>query len=229
MPLRVLGLRTLMTANLVRGVLVTGSFATFFLGALYFEHVRGLSPIQIGLLFMIMNIPLAIMSTGLTAKLIGRFGAKNTLVSGIALVVVGMLFFSQAGPSTPYFPLIVGAFILMGIGFGATLAPLMVIAMDEVPHRDAGLASGTIQVSLQLSAAAGIALLGTIATDRTRSLHASGQSTIDALSGGYHLAFGIGAGLAALGLAIALFLLPRPRAEAERDVEEVPPIAAEHA
>lgn len=178
---------------------------------------------------MIMNVPLAIMSSGLTARLIGRFGAKNTLVFGIALVVAGMLTFSQAGPSTPYFPLIIGTFLLMGIGFGATLAPLMVIAMDGVPHEDAGLASGTIQVSLQLSAAAGIAALGTIATNHTHSLLASGHSTTDALSEGYHLAFQIGAGAAALGLLIALFLLPRPRAEAEQDVEEVPPIAAEHA
>ena len=84
MPLRVLGLRTLVTANVVRGFLVTGAYSTFFLGALYFQHVRGLSAIEIGLAFMAMSVSLAAMSAGLAARLVARFGPKRTLVAGIA-------------------------------------------------------------------------------------------------------------------------------------------------
>jgi hypothetical protein len=103
-------------------------------------------------------------------------------------------------------------------------------AMDDVPARDAGLASGTIQVSIQLSAAIGLAALGTIATDRTNALAAHGQSAVDALSGGYHLAFLIAAGAAAVGIAIAILVLrsPRPELEAvegEREPVEVAPEA----
>ena len=87
------------------------------------------------------------------------------------------------------------------------------IAMEDVPAKDAGLASGTIQVSIQLSAAVGLAALGTIATDRTSALAAAGQSATHALSGGYHLAFLIAAGAAAVGIAIAAL---RPTCRARR-------------
>jgi len=216
MPLRVLGLRSLVTANLVRGFLVTGAYSTFFLGSLYFEHVRGMTPIQIGLAFLAMSVSLAIMSAGLAARLVERFGPKRTLVVGIAGPVLGLLLFSQVGEHTPYFPAIFASFALLGLGFGAANPPLMLIAMDDVPAKDAGLASGTIQVSIQLSAAIGLAALGTIATDRTNALRAAGEGATQALSSGYHLAFLIGAGAAAVGIVIAALALkaPRPRLEA---------------
>jgi EmrB/QacA subfamily drug resistance transporter len=220
MPLRVLGLRSLVTANLVRGFLVTGAYSTFFLGSLYFEHVRGMSAIQIGLAFLAMSVALAVMSSGISARLVERFGAKRTLVAGIAGPVLGLLLFSQAGQSTPYFPVIFGAFALLGLGFGAANPPLMMIAMEDVPARDAGLASGTIQVSIQLSAAVGLAALGTVATDRTQALEAAGQSATDALSGGYHLAFLIAAGAAAVGIAIASLVLPSPRSQVQAVADE---------
>jgi MFS family permease len=228
MPLRVLGLRTLVTANLVRGFLVTGAYSTFFLGSLYFEHVRGMSPIQIGLAFLAMSVALAAMSSGLSARLVTRFGPKSTLVAGIAGPVLGLLLFSQAGESTPYFPMIFAAFALLGFGFGAANPPLMMIAMEDVPTRDAGLASGTIQVSIQLSAAVGLAALGTIATDRTNALESAGESVTSALNGGYHLAFLIAAGAAAVGILIAILALRSPTPEqVETEIEEGAPVGVE--
>src|SRR3954470_12635571 len=221
MPLRALGLRSLVTANLVRGFLVTGAYSTFFLGSLYFEHVRGMTPIQIGLAFLAMSLSLAIMSAGLAARLVERFGPKRTLVVGIAGPVIGLVLFSQIGQSTPYFPAVFVSLAVLGLGFGAANPPLMMIGMEEVPPKDAGLASGTIQVSIQLSAAIGLAALGTIATDRTNALESAGQSATQALSGGYHLAFLIAAGAAAVGMLIAIFALRMPSAEQiENEVEE---------
>jgi EmrB/QacA subfamily drug resistance transporter len=228
MPLRVLGLRSLVTANLVRGFLVTGAYSTFFLGALYFEHVRGMSPVEIGLAFMAMSLSLAVMSAGLAARLVARFGPKRTLVAGIAGPVVGLVLFSQIGQSTPYFPAVFVSLAVLGLGFGAANPPLMMIAMEDVPAKDAGLASGTIQVSIQLSAAIGLAALGTIATDRTNALESAGQSTTQALSSGYHVAFLIAAGAAAVGMLIAIFALRMPSAEQiENEVEEAAPIGIE--
>ena len=228
MPLRVLGLRSLVTANLVRGFLVTGAYSTFFLGALYFEHVRGMSPVQIGLAFMAMSVSLATMSAGLAARLVERFGPKRTLVVGIAGPVLGLLLFSQIDQSTPYFPAIFASLALLGLGFGAANPPLMMIAMEDVPTKDAGMASGTIQVSIQLSAAIGLAALGTIATDRTNALSSAGQSASQALSGGYHLAFLIAAGAAAVGLLLAIFALRAPTpAQVDQEIEEAAPIGIE--
>jgi EmrB/QacA subfamily drug resistance transporter len=228
MPLRVLGLRSLVTANLVRGFLVTGAYSTFFLGSLYFEHVRGMSPVQIGLAFMAMSLSLAAMSAGLAARLVERFGPKRTLVVGIGGPVLGLILFSQIGQSTPYFPTIFASLAVLGLGFGAANPPLMMIAMEDVEQKDAGLASGTIQVSIQLSAAIGLAALGTIATDRSNALRSAGDGAAQALSGGYHLAFLIGAGAAFVGLLIAIFALRAPAPEQlEQEIEEVAPIGFE--
>jgi MFS family permease len=165
------------------------------------------------------------MSSGISARLVERFGPKPTLVAGIAGPVLGLLLFSQLDQSAPYFPGTFFALAILGIGFGAANPPLMMIAMDDVPAKDAGLASGTIQVSIQLSAAIGLAALGTIATDRTHALASQGQSAIDALSGGYHLAFLIAAGAAAVGIAIAAVALRAPRPQLEA-VEAAPDRAA---
>jgi hypothetical protein len=100
--------------------------------------------------------------------------------------------------------------------------------MEDVPARDAGLASGTIQVSIQLSAAIGLAALGTVATDRTNALKAAGESATQALSDGYHLAFLIAAGAAAVGIMIALLALRAPSAkEIEGEIEEGAPVGIE--
>jgi hypothetical protein len=80
-----------------------------------------------------------------------------------------------------------------------------------VPARDAGLASGIVNVSMQISAAIGLAALGTISADQVRGLLARGDSLASALTGGYDLAFTIGAGCVAAGLLTALVVLRSPR------------------
>ena len=88
-----------------------------------------------------------------------------------------------------YFPGLFVAFLALGLGAGASFLPLLTIGMSDAPKRDAGLASGIINVSVQLFGAIGLATLGTIATDHAKSLSASGQPLTSALTGGYHLAY----------------------------------------
>ena len=83
MPLRILRLRTLMGSSLVRGLLVTGMFSAFFLGALYLEHVLGYDAIDTGLAFMPLTFAIAAMSMGVSARLVERFGAVATLAGGL--------------------------------------------------------------------------------------------------------------------------------------------------
>jgi hypothetical protein len=90
--------------------------------------------------------------------------------------------------------------------------------MADVPLRDAGLGSGITNVSQQVAGALGLAVLGTVATNRTQALAAGGHSAADSLLGGYHLAFAIGAASIALAMLTALVVLPRePRAAAAVD------------
>ncbi len=226
MPLRILRLRGLIGSSAVRGFLVTGMFTTFFLGALYLQHVRHYGAVATGLAFLPMTLTVATLSLGVTARIVARFGAIRTLVPGLVACVASLLLLSTAGIHAGYFPKVFFAFFLLGLGAGSSFMPLLTIAMADVPARDAGLGSGIVNVSMQVSAALGLAVLGTVATNHTRALTAHGDTAAVALTGGYHLAFTIAAGVVAVGGVVALVVLRprRPRA----DPVEVSVAAAEH-
>jgi EmrB/QacA subfamily drug resistance transporter len=212
LPPRVLRLRTLMGASAVRGFLVTGMFAAWVLGSLYLEHVLGYGAWDTGLAFLPMTLTVAVLSTGPTARVMARFGPFPTLVGGLAVTIAALLLMTRAGVGASYFPDLFVPYALMGVGMGTAMLPLLTIAMSGVPERDAGLASGVINVSMQLAGALGLAVLGTVATDRTHSLAASGLSHAAALTGGFHLAFTLGAVAVATGIALAVLALRPPRA-----------------
>jgi hypothetical protein len=70
-------------------------------------------------------------------------------------------------------------------------------------------------VSLYISGALGLAVLGAVATDHTRGLVAHGDSASHALASGYQLAFGVAAAVVAAGLAVAMVVLRASSVERE--------------
>ncbi|HSZ37051.1 MAG TPA: MFS transporter [Acidimicrobiales bacterium] len=232
MPLRILKLRTLTGSAVIRGLLVVGMFSTFFIGALYFEHVLHYSPVKTGLAFLPQTLAMAGMSTGITAWLVTRFGNKPVLYPAMVLAAVGLLLFATAGPHAAYFPRIFFAFLLIGTGAGTSFMPLIQIGMSEIPNEDAGLGSGMVNVSQQLAGAIGLAALGTIAENHSKSLVAAGHDVVGALADGYQLALLIAAACVVLGLVVAPFLLrtkESPEEQAARIKENMQnPEAYEH-
>jgi EmrB/QacA subfamily drug resistance transporter len=221
MPLRILRLRMLMGSSLVRGLLVTGMFSAFFLGALYLERVLGYDAIDTGLAFMPLTIAIAALSMGLAVKAVNRFGPLNTLAAGLSAIAAGLLLLATQGVHAGYFPGLFFAFLLIGLGAGASFLPLLTMGMADAPPKDAGLASGIINVSVQLFGAIGLATLGTIATDHTKALSASGHSLASALTGGYHLAYVVAAVCVGLGIIAALLILRPPASTVAQEVEEL--------
>ena len=74
MPLDVMKAPGLLTSSLVRGLMVVGMYSTFFIGVLYFQHVLGYDPIATGLAFLPQTLMVAVMSAGLTARIMARLG-----------------------------------------------------------------------------------------------------------------------------------------------------------
>src|SRR6201994_1683777 len=187
MPLRILRLRSLMGSSLVRGLLITGMFSAFFLGSLYLERVLGYNAIDTGLAFLPLTALIAIMSTGVAARLVERVGSVTTLAGGLAGIAAGLLLLATQGVHARYFPGLFFRFPLLRAGAGASFLPLLTIGMADAPKRDAGPAWGIINRPGQLFGAIGLAALGTVATDHTKALSSSGHSLAQALTGGYHL------------------------------------------
>ena len=172
-----------------------------------------------------MSVVVGFFSSGWTARLMKRFGAKQVLIPGQLCMLIGLIMISRFGTHTPYFPWGLIAFTIMGFGGGTAFTPLLTIAMSEVPNEDAGLGSGVINVSMQGSGALGVAILGTIAADHTKSLRHIGRPLADALTSGYQLAFTISAGFVLAGIIVAIFALPSPPRESavapEAEVEDL--------
>src|SRR5579871_6773546 len=207
MPLRILRLRGLTGSSFVRAFLVSGMYSTFFLGSLYLEHVRHYSALDTGLSFLPWTITVAILSMGITARLVARFGATRVLSTGLAAMIGGLGLMLTTDAHTAYLPTLFVSNMLIGFGAGSSFMPLLTVAMADVPPRDAGLGSGIVNVSQQVSGALGLAILGTIATDRTKSLASAGHGATASLLGGFHLAFLVGMALLAIGLISANIVL----------------------
>jgi EmrB/QacA subfamily drug resistance transporter len=208
-PLRILGLRGLMLSSLVRGLMVTAMFGMWFLGTLYLEKILGFGALDTGLAFLPWTITVAILSLGVNRRLVARFGSIPVMATGMAIAIVGMLMLRFGGTHSGFFPFPFLAFLGMGLGIGNVFSPLMMIAMAEVPQRDAGLGSGIVNVSQQVAGALGLALLATIATSHTASLAHGRAPSPAAVLGGYHLAFEFGAGALVVALILVLTVLPK--------------------
>jgi EmrB/QacA subfamily drug resistance transporter len=220
MPLRILRLRGLIGSSAVRGFLVTAMYSTFFLGTLYLERVLHYSALQTGAAFLPWTVTVGMLSLGITARLVARYGAMRVLVLGMATVILGLGLLASAGQHTSFFPTIFLGFFALGLGIGTSFMPLLTIAMADVPSGDAGLGSGIVNVSQQVSGALGLAIVGTIATNRSKALEAHGHLLSSSLISGYRLAFEIGGVCVAVGILVALLVL---RGTAESVAEEQAP------
>jgi MFS family permease len=215
MPIKVMRSPGLLSSSLIRGLMVVGMYSTFFIGVLYFQHVLGYDPIRTGLAFLPQTLSVALMSSGLTARIMNRLQPKFTALTGLATLGGGLVLLISAGVGTAYFPLLFVALLLIGLGASMAFTPLLTIALAEVPAKDAGIGSGIVNVSQQVSAALSVAVLGAVSSSHTASLLASGRSMLDALDGGYRLAFTIALASVVVGFALGLVLLKRPGSSPE--------------
>jgi MFS family permease len=206
-PLRLFRLRNIAVSNVV-GVLWAGAmFAWFFLSALYLQLVLGYSPLEVGLAFLPGNIIMGILSIGLSAKLVMRFGIRLPLATGLSLAGLGLLLFARAPVDGSFVVDVLPAMILLGIGAGTAFNPVLLAAMSDVEPSEAGLASGVVNTSFMMGGALGLAVLASLAASRTDTLLAEGASEAVALTGGYHVAFFVGALFAIAAAALGGLLL----------------------
>jgi EmrB/QacA subfamily drug resistance transporter len=220
-PLGLFRLRNLATANGIGILWAAAMFAWFFLSALYLQLVLGYTPLQVGLAFLPANVIMAVFSLGVSAKLVMRFGIKTPIAVGLSLAAVGLALFVRAPVDGHFWTDVLPSMTLLGFGAGMALNPVLLAAMGDVSQSDAGLASGIVNTSFMMGGALGLAVLASVAASVTNHLLASGHARPNALVGGYHVAFLIGAGFALVAAIAAATLLrtPAPGAEGAQPAE----------
>jgi EmrB/QacA subfamily drug resistance transporter len=218
LPLTVFRSRNVSGANLVQVLMVAGMFGMFFMGALYLQLVLGYDPLQIGLAFLPVAVAIGVLSYRYSAELNMRFGARRMLLIGLTLAAAGLAVFIRAPEHASYVVDVLPSMLLLGIGGGLAFPAVMTLGMADATAGDSGLVSGLINTSGQVGGALGLAVLATVATSFSDRLVAAGQSPVAALTGGYHLAFAIAAGMVVVATVVAATVLkPQPAEVAAED------------
>jgi EmrB/QacA subfamily drug resistance transporter len=207
MPLGLFRLRNLAVANIVGVLWAAAMFAWFFISALYTQLVLGYSALQVGLAFLPANLIMAAFSLGWSAKLVMRFGFRLPLAGGLVLVALGLAMFARAPVGGTFIVDVLPGMLLLGVGCGIALNPVLLAAMSDVAPSESGLASGIVNTAFMMGGSIGLAVLASLAAGRTNSLAASGAAPLAALNGGYQAAFLTGAVFATVAAFLGATLL----------------------
>ncbi|WP_405011345.1 DHA2 family efflux MFS transporter permease subunit [Kitasatospora sp. NBC_01539] len=209
LPLRTFRSRNVTVANLVQVLAIAAMFGFQILTALYLQNVLGYGPLATGLALLPAAVLIGGVSLGLSARLNARFGERATLLAGLTLLTAALALLARLPVHADYALHLLPTMLLAG-GGGLVLSGLTVLGMSGAGPEDAGAASGLFNTTQQVGAALGVAVLSSLATARADRLTADGHARAEALTAGFHLAFGTGAGLLAAALVVSAVLLRRP-------------------
>ncbi len=212
-PLRLFASRERVGAYVARMLVIGSLFSMFFFVSQYMQGVRGWSPLHTGVAFLPMTVVMFSM-VQLVPRMSARVGDARLLTAGMFAAAAGMLSLSRLSEGTAYFPDIVLPLALLGLGMGATIAPLTAAGISGVEPADAGAASGVVNAAQQLGASLGLSVLVTIFTAGGRAAaHHPVAAPGTGAEARYELAHGVTAALTgsavllALALAVVLVLI----------------------
>ncbi|MFF5111383.1 DHA2 family efflux MFS transporter permease subunit [Streptosporangium sp. NPDC000509] len=209
MPLRILRSRNVSGANLAQILALSAMFAFQIIVALYMQRVLGYGALDTGLAMLPAAVAIGGVSLFLSARLNTRFGERAVLLAGLVLLFCAMCWLTRVPVNANYVTDLLPVMLLIA-GGGLVLPALTTLGMSGAGADDAGLASGLFNTTQQIGMAVGVAVLSTLAARRTEELLSAGESTASALTGGYHLAFGVAAALLLAAFTVALVVLRQP-------------------
>jgi EmrB/QacA subfamily drug resistance transporter len=204
-PLSIFRMRQLRGANLVVLLMYSALFAMWFFLTLYLQRVLGFSALETGLAFLPMTFSVVAGST-LAPRLIQRYGLRPVVTAAMLVATAGMLLLSGLPPGGSYAGNVLPGGVLSTLALGMGLVGSTIAAVQGVPAAQSGLASGVLNTARLMGGALGLAILGTLAAQRTGD-----ATSAAALSDGYGLAFTVAAGFTAAGAFAAATLLRKPR------------------
>ena len=212
--LGIFAVRTLRAANVTMLLVASGLFAMFFFNTLYVQRVLGYTPLEAGLAFLPVTVGIAI-GAGLSQPLVKRLGIRTTSMIGMTLGTIGMLLLVTSDANGSYLGDVLLGLAPVSVGMGLTFVPVTLLATSGIDREDAGLASGLFNTSQQIGGALGLAILSTLAVNRTENALGGlpGAPTPvqqgEALVSGFHAAYVGGALFFLAGIVVMLTLLRR--------------------
>jgi MFS family permease len=199
-------------ADLGAALFVGAFFGFQFVLTLYFQEVRGWSPIQTAFALIAMGLD-AVLAPTLTPHLVRRFGTARVAAVGFALAALGYGLVLPLGADWPYLALL-PTLLLAGIAFALVYGPLTVTATEGVDASEQGLAGGLFTTAVQFGSAIGIAVVTAV-----YGIVAEGGATrVEA----FRWALTVPFAMVSAGLALALYGVHRGRRHAVTAATRLP-------
>ncbi|GAA3245435.1 MFS transporter [Streptomyces labedae] len=217
MPLGIWRVPRLGSANLAMTLLGAAWIPMWYFLNLYLQQVLGYGAFASGAALLPMTGLLMIFMTAITAKLMGKFGAKAMIGSGLLVLAAGLLWLSAVEPTGSFVADVLPASLVAALGMSLAYIPAMMAAMSGAPQEQAGLASGIVNTTYQVGSALGLAALTAVATSQ-----GAGQlGNLPALTDGFSAAFIWAAAIAAVGGLITLLVMRSEKTAASADAAPV--------
>jgi EmrB/QacA subfamily drug resistance transporter len=205
--------RSLSGANIVMFLVGAAFFSMWYFLSLYLQDVLGDSALKTGLAFLPMGVTIMIGAQA-SSRILPRVGVRPLLQAGTLVAAGGFAWLSAISPHASYWTHVFGPGCLISLALGLLFTPLAAAATADVARSEAGLASGVLNTARQIGGSLGLAVLATIATDRTLAALADRRPVLShaaALNDGYSRAFEVAAALTLAAFA-ASFVVPAIRA-----------------
>jgi MFS family permease len=180
----------------------------FLMLTLYMQQVLGYSPLKTGVAYLAVA-GTSIIWANVAAQAVNRVGVKPALIFGMAMMTVGLVYFTQVSVHGSYWVNLFPGFLIIGLGIPFAFIPITIAAVAGTRRDQAGLASGLINTTQQIGGALGIAVLSTVANSTTTADSKNGVAIAHALTHGFQNAFWVGVAVAAVGVAVAVFFVRR--------------------
>ncbi|MFJ7072904.1 MFS transporter [Streptomyces sp. NPDC098781] len=203
MPLGLLRLRAVASANVAMFLCGSAMFCMWFFMTLYAQNVLHYTPLEAGLALVPSSLAV-VLGSKLAPRLMRGVGARFVAAAGTLVAAVGFGWQSTLGVHGAYVTAIMVPGVLMMLGAGLAATPLAALATSGARAGDAGLVSGLVNTSRTMGGSLGLAVMSTLAAARS-----GGSATPEALTDGYALVFRTSTVVLVVGVALMVVWLPR--------------------
>jgi EmrB/QacA subfamily drug resistance transporter len=204
-PMSIFKNRSVTGANVIGTLWFGALFSTFYFLSLYEQQVLHYSALKTGLAYLPL-CAIFIPFTAIAPVLVPRVGVRVILAVGSMIAIGGLLLLARISPHGDLWRDVIAPTLVLGSGLALLFVPTTIAAVAGVLPSQTGLASGLSLVTRNVGAAVVLAVLATLATNRTDHLLLTGHAINAALTDGFTLGFTISAALMGVSVLAALLL-----------------------
>src|ERR687893_1434808 len=210
-PLSIFRIPNLLASNIAMALLGASWIPMWFFLNLYLQQVLHYGPFESGLALLPMTIMIMVLMISTTPRLMSRFGIKRNLVVGLGLLAAGIAMFSltpsngsENNTTYTFMLYVLPTSLIAALGMSLAYIPVLTAAISNTHKEQTGLASGLVNTSYQIGSALGLAIIVAIASSQTETLANIGLPSIEAINGGFHSAFIVGAIISMIATALVV-------------------------